>query len=112
LPWDEDRRRAPSTSKANSQENVTKQRYPSGSGDPATDTIARAFGDPSTEAGRARLRLAGWKDNPELEALAERSKDPTCDEKLSPQQRIQLGLFLDEKRKVAEARGRWGGDAA
>jgi hypothetical protein len=46
------------------------------------------------------------------ETFAERVKDPAFDEKLSPQQRIQLGLFLDEKAKVEQARGRWGGDAA
>jgi hypothetical protein len=114
MPWNEDNRRQPSRSKVNDEANVTKAPNVSGTGDEATARIASAFGSSDTQAGRDRLRLLDYRDDPEADrmlAAVEAGED--FDGTLSATQRIALGLHAEDKRKVADARRRLhGGDAA
>ena len=64
MSWDEDRRKAPSTSRANDPENTTKAPNPTGTGSAATARIAAGYGPSDTQSGRDRLRVLDWKDDP------------------------------------------------
>ena len=110
MAWDEDRRRAPSASKVNDPENVSKKRFPSGSGNEGTARIAAGLsGDTSPQAGRDRLRVADFRDNPEADRLLEQVENGNdFNGTVRPVQRIALGLHQSAKAKAEEARRRLG----
>jgi hypothetical protein len=109
----EDSRRQPSRSGANSPENTRRQHYPSGTANAGTRRIAAALDSGDTQEARDRLRLMDWREDPEADRLLEAVESgETFGGTISPTQRIALGLHAETKRKVAEARNRLGDDAA
>jgi hypothetical protein len=115
MAWDEDKRRQPSGSRVNDPKNTKRAPQPTGTGNEATAHIANGLaGDTSPQAGRDRLRLADWRgDDPEADRLLEAVEGgEDFGGTITGAQRIALGLYGENRRKVEEARRRLGGDAA
>ena len=111
MAWDEDRRRAPSSSKANDKANTQRAPNISGTGNAATARIARGFGSGDTRAARARLRLADWRPDERLEHLEQLIADG--DYKPTPGERTELGLYQSARSQAEDDADRFGGpDAA
>jgi hypothetical protein len=112
MAWNEDRRRAPSTSKVNDTENVRRSPQPTGYGNPFTAKIAAAYTDRSgdTRRARAKLRMADWRPDERLERLegivAAGSYTP------SPGERVELGMYVAARQQVEDDANRYGVDAA